>query len=81
MMIPTWRRRITASLLCGFSPTSGTLGLLEEKPKFALGVYAKNCPRWRKAGAFTQVRLPTPGTFNRISNPAPLQIPIDCYPI
>jgi hypothetical protein len=40
-MTTTWRRRNTTSLLCWFLPTSGSLGLLEEKPKFALGVCTK----------------------------------------
>jgi len=41
MMTPTGRMRNTISLLRWFLPTSGSLGLLEEKPKFPLRVYAK----------------------------------------
>lgn len=81
MMTPTWRMRNTTSLLRWFLPTSGPLGMLEEKTKFAIGVYAKNCPLWSKVGAFARLRLTTPGTFNHISDPAPPQIPIDSYQI
>lgn len=81
MMTPTGRIRNTTSLLRWFLPTSGPLGLLEEKPKFPLRAYAKNCPLWSKVGTFARVRLTTPGTFYRISDPAPPQIPIDYYPI
>lgn len=78
MMTPTRRiMRNTASLLRWFLPTSGPLGLLEEKPEFTLGVYAKDCPLWSKVGAFARLRLTTLGTFDRISDPAPPQIPID----
>lgn len=81
MMTSSWRRRNTTSLLRWFSPTSDALGLLAENPEFARCMGAKYYPLWSKVGAFARLRLPTPGTFERISNPAPLQIPIDCYSI
>jgi len=81
MMTPTWRVRNTTSLLRWFSPTSGSLGLLEENPKFALDEFVKNYPLQSKVATFARRPLPMLGAFNCISDPSPPQIPIDCYQI
>ena len=80
MMISTWRRQITASLLRWFSPASGTLGWLAENPQFTHGEPAKNCPHLHNVTAFARRRLPLRETFNRINDPRYPQIPIDGYP-
>jgi len=78
-MIPAWRRRNWASLLCWFSPTSGLLGLLAENPEITLGEPAKNSPHPHNVTPFAQRRLPSHGAFNRINAPSYPQIPIDGY--
>lgn len=80
MMIPTGRRRITASLLCWFLPTSGLFDLLVENSKITRGDCAKNSLHRCKVEILAPRRQSALEIFNRISDPTHPQIPIDCYP-